>query len=178
MRKDKPGKKEFWKKIKYPHPLSYFKKSPIDIMFKNPHSPGSFYPWPSDRYFDNRKSSYVAPFRLIDAIDEGNEIILMIGLNFKTTEIKKEFSKVLNIAIKEIERHGRSRSKISDREYVNILKAYQRSRQGWKDLDIAKEMFPGDFKETKDGGKAKSAIEKARRFRHEAERLLGIKKTD
>jgi hypothetical protein len=171
MKKGKLGKDEFWQKIKPPNPLFLFKGSPISIIFNDVAS-GKPYPWPVDSYL--KEDPREAPFRLIDAINEGNQLLLRIDLNHHRETLEMDFSKLLTVSFKELKKHNRERSRIPEREWDSYLKAYElRENKKLTFLEIGKRMFPRDFKITKEGSKTESAEKKARRFYNEAKKLIG-----
>jgi hypothetical protein len=178
MKKGKLGKKEFLKKIKEVHPspqshfLFFLETSPIDIMFPDNLHPGSFYPWSADSYL--AKMSREAPFRLIDAINDGNQLVVRINLDHKRDPIIEDLGKLVTIAGKELKKHGRKRLKIYDREWDLLLETYRLRKRGWTFEKVAKKMFPRDFKITADGGNVESAIKKVSRFYREAKKLIVI----
>jgi len=147
-------------KASYPqsHLIDYLETSGIDIMFPNP--AGGSYPWPVDSYL--KGANHEAPFRLIDAVGEGNYLNLRISLNHKRESLIENFKRFLTIVGAELKEQGAETLKLSDRKYDQYLKVYKlRTRT---DRSIAKVIFPDDLD-------LSDSIKKVKRIREELRKL-------
>jgi 5S rRNA maturation endonuclease (ribonuclease M5) len=127
--------------------------------------------FPADVYIQNPRPKDWLP--LIDAIDQGQRIILKIDLDRKRGQIEKEFSSLLTTLHKELKKHGRKTKIISGVKYDKYLMAYKLRKQDQTFLEIAKKLFPEDFDlEIKDGANVESAVKKAERFCKKAKKII------
>jgi hypothetical protein len=153
--------------------FSNFVFSPIEIMFPGS-EPRSFYGMPGESYLTGEANG--KPWRLIDAINDENKIVLRINLNHKRERIKEDFERLFSIIRKGLKKHGRKTFKISNREFDLYQKIYdlrQENPKEWTFLRIAQKIFPRDFNtELKDGANVDSAVKKVTRFYKEAKRLI------
>jgi hypothetical protein len=121
------------------------------------------------------------PWPLIDAINNGNEIVLRINLNHKRATIQKDISRLLTIAFKELEKNNRKILKISARDFSFYWSIYDLHRnKKWKYPRIAKKIFPEEFKELDPFSEDKSvsipnpesAVIRTKQIFKEAERMI------